>query len=752
MAEPNLIELDEAVSRIKQACESREKDSPSPFFFMVGAGISHPSVPLARDVIAHCKEMARTYHRTNDPGKTNTLDQYSHWFQTAYAEPDQRQRYLRRLIEGTPITHANFRLAHLLLDNTISNLVVTTNFDDFLSKALTLFGQPHIVCDHPSTVGRINHTRPMVQIVHLHGSYWFYDCCNLRGELEDRARQSRQTSSTMASLLDQILWERSPLVIGYSGWEGDVFMEALKRRTARPLGTNVYWFCHQRSKVDELSDELKGNPNVWLVVPPKPTTTTGSESTGTDEPASRQESLKEIEAKSSETRRSDEPTLPAQTVFDKLIQAFQLDAPELTRDPLGFFAKSLEESLPKDEASDSSSDLYTIKNIIERVRRAKQRDNQETAQRVLVPAESKLEEVRDALRRAEYREAIRKAEQIEFETLSTEKLEELAEGMVSAALGLLDNSEEELASYELILKIRDRQAAKADQSPLVRIQVAETLISKGLTLSALNRSDEAIACFDEVLGRYETASEPALKHQVAKALVNKSFELGRLKRYEEAIGFCDELVKKFGKAPEVSQKELVAKALFNKGVFLRALERNEEAIEAYREVRKRYTEAPEQPLQIQVAMALGNEGGALGAAHRYEEALALYDEVVRRYDTASEMAFRKRVAMALVNKGVRLSSLSRPEEEIAVYDEVVRRYGEAPELELQVQVAKALYYKGQTLATLERPEEERAVYEDIVRRYREATDSDLQSFVEKAQKRLRARKRRATVPKPPGQP
>src|SRR6185503_19083713 len=109
MAPPYLIELDEAVSRIKQACESRSSDALSPFFFMVGAGISCPSVPLAADIVAQCQEVAGSHGRKQEPVGKNALDLYSHWFQTAYGEPDQRQKYLRELIEGRPITHANFR-------------------------------------------------------------------------------------------------------------------------------------------------------------------------------------------------------------------------------------------------------------------------------------------------------------------------------------------------------------------------------------------------------------------------------------------------------------------------------------------------------------------------------------------------------------------------------------------------------------------------------------------------------------------
>ena len=98
-------------------------------------------------------------------------------------------------MEGKAISRANFRLAHLLLEKTITNLVLTTNFDDFASRALTLFGQPHIVCDHPGTLERIDLRAEDVQIIHIHGTYWFYDCCNLKAEISERASASSTASS-----------------------------------------------------------------------------------------------------------------------------------------------------------------------------------------------------------------------------------------------------------------------------------------------------------------------------------------------------------------------------------------------------------------------------------------------------------------------------------------------------------------------------------------------------------------------------
>ena len=178
MRPKNIIDLKTAVSHIRQACETEGLGASSPFFFIVGAGISRPVVPLASQIVLHCKETAQRYERVVQPEPTSPIELYSTWFQAAYPHPKNRQEYIRRMIEGKSITRANLRLAHLLSEKKVSNLVVTPNFDDFVSRALTLFGIPHVTCDHPHTVERIDPEQRDLQIVHVHGTYWFYDCCN----------------------------------------------------------------------------------------------------------------------------------------------------------------------------------------------------------------------------------------------------------------------------------------------------------------------------------------------------------------------------------------------------------------------------------------------------------------------------------------------------------------------------------------------------------------------------------------------
>lgn len=139
-----------AVSGIKQACD--DEGDNYPFFFLVGAGTSHPEIPLASEITAKCQQKAKELGRNLSPKQQDPMSQYSHWFEQSYPHPRQRKEYLKAIIRGKKISQANFRLAHLLLGENayedrparlpVTNLVVTVNFDDLLSKALTIFGKP----------------------------------------------------------------------------------------------------------------------------------------------------------------------------------------------------------------------------------------------------------------------------------------------------------------------------------------------------------------------------------------------------------------------------------------------------------------------------------------------------------------------------------------------------------------------------------------------------------------------------------
>src|SRR5437867_2154677 len=440
------------------------------------------------------------------------------------------------------------------------------------------------------------------------------------------------------SLLAPIVSRHSPIVIGYAGWEGDVIMTALKRRLQSGLPNNLYWFAHRRSDLERLRSLLKDHRDLCLVLPDKPT------KAATEPPPASEEKLAGAAGEA-------EPTLTAQSVLDKLVAVFTTKSPALTLDPVGFFAEQLKNSFPQDSPDKPSDDIYELRDVIRRVELVRT-----TTEAKPTAIEAETERVRDAVRRSLYLEALAIARQIDPNRLSPVQREALIESAMSAALGLNDNSQAELDGYDLVLRLA---TGKVAERPTFGRRVALALFRKGVTLGHLNRSEEAIAVYDEVVRRFGDAPEPAVREQVAKALFTKGVVLDRLNRSEEAIAVYDEVLRGFGDATEPAVREQVAKALFNRGGTLVRLNRSEEAIAAYDEVLRRFGDAPEPAVREQVTKALFNKGLTLGQLNRSEEEIAAYDELLRRFGDSPESTLREQAAKALVNKGVTLGQLNR---------------------------------------------------------------------------------------------
>src|SRR5437764_9536016 len=94
------VDLKSAAVEIRQAIDQGKRQKlPSPFFFLVGAGISSPPLPLAASIQASCSEEARKYGKHKPPESDKLIDSYSYWFEQAYPQPENRQLFLRELME-----------------------------------------------------------------------------------------------------------------------------------------------------------------------------------------------------------------------------------------------------------------------------------------------------------------------------------------------------------------------------------------------------------------------------------------------------------------------------------------------------------------------------------------------------------------------------------------------------------------------------------------------------------------------------
>ena len=247
--------------------------------------------------------------------------------------------------------------------------------------------------------------------------------------------------------------------------------------------------------------------------------------------------------------------------------------------------------------------------------------------------------------------------------------------------------------------------------------VALALSNKGQALNALNRPEEALAAYDEVVRLYGESQSSEILEAVAKALLNKANALVESERHECALSVCDEIVTRFTGDQSLRLRESVATALCNKGIILGKLGRHEQALPAYDLVTDSFRESTEPVLVEMVAKSLLNKGYALTALGRITDALAAYDEAEIHARERDGLTTQALAIHALVKKGHTLAELDRPSDALPIYEEVIHRHRSSGDPELRRLVAMAFLNKGAALATLKRTDEAVEAFDAVVHRY-----------------------------------
>lgn len=454
-----------------------------------------------------------------------------------YPSRERRRRYIAGLVEDKNISSAALQLAHLVSSRKITNLVVTTNFDDFVFRALTLISANAECLDDPAIDWRIQCSRAQnFQIVHLHGSYRAYDLRCLEGDIRDRS----------AKRITELLNEHTPLVIGYSGWEQDPFMSALKSRLRRPeLPLNLYWFCYRASEVYALPKWLTTNRDVYFVIP---------SAIGHDELPL--QLAAETLARSREAAEligdiSGESTLPAIDVLDSLSRKFSIGPLSLRVDPLGFVIEQLKAQLPADLLRETMPPI-------------------EEARKMWDALETQMAEVRYAMERAQYSPVVQLGRRLaESCLLPIAQLQELQERLFTVALKIGETGGNDLAAYDLTADIGDQilQRGLSVDFP-IRELIAKSLFNKGYRLWSLNRASDAIQAYDLVIHRFAEDSEPTVQEQVLAAVHNKALAFYSLGEEDLEIETYKQGLERFGSSTELRLRAPLAAILNSVGFAL----------------------------------------------------------------------------------------------------------------------------------------------------------------------------------------
>lgn len=334
-------------------------------------------------------------------------------------------------------------------------------------------------------------------------------------------------------------------------------------------------------------------------------------------------------------------------------------------------------------------------------------------------------------------------------------------------------------SLDLLL---DHVGGDGSAVPALPRLLTRTLSTKAITLERLDRDRDALACYEEMIRRFEQAGDVVVMNRIAGATLRRAKVLGKLGRQDQEIAGCDALVARYGDIESVELKRTVfetlewklltyrdqgdyeqvveacddiirryasesdreiasgvARTMVRKAGAFHELDRPADEIDCLDQVASRYGAAEEPWLRAHAANALMFKAITLNESGQTADEMECYEQIIERYAGDDDDKVRSVAAQALVNKGISLGAIAddaaedtgvrETEAEIACYDEAIARYGDADFLGLQQVVAEALLYKGITLLEAGQTAEAAACLNAVVEGYDQVEDAELEKIV-----------------------
>ena len=203
--------------------------------------------------------------------------------------------------------------------------------------------------------------------------------------------------------------------------------------------------------------------------------------------------------------------------------------------------------------------------------------------------------------------------------------------------------------------------------------VARALLNKGITLTRLDRCEEAVLAYDAAVETFASTDSPELRDALATVLVNKSHCLKEIGRIPDAIAACDELIAKFGGESTDPVEASVAIALFNRATMLSQLHQTEKALAGYDDLFRRFSSNESETVLAHVANGLVNQAVTLFQSQRWEEALKVCDKLWDRFGSHTSSDLLQTAAKGMTMKIAILGQQGHVSQVFAVGRELLNR-------------------------------------------------------------------------------
>lgn len=241
--EPGDVERELILAR----CAEQLRSTPGHYAFLLGAGMSAGAgIPLGGAIVTMLRQrLVEELKQDISPEAGESLFEELGWFRDpeseyaeallrAFSSDHERQRFFRELIVGKMPTLAHYYLASIIA-NGHCNLVLTTNFDDLLEKALTSLRLDDFnVITHASETEYISTSPELVTLVKLHGHYTYPQLSNLSEETQRLQRRLRE-------YFQFLMRDHGLIVAGYGGRDASIMGPITHSLRNRTIPRGIVW-------------------------------------------------------------------------------------------------------------------------------------------------------------------------------------------------------------------------------------------------------------------------------------------------------------------------------------------------------------------------------------------------------------------------------------------------------------------------------------------------------------------------------
>ena len=204
---------------------------------------------MIRDFERHLKALWESEHRPRNedfskwlqarPGWQDNTSDYAKYFEAYEPTEHGRTTYINRWMETASPGWGYFCLAQLLAQSYF-HTIVTTNFDDLIYEACTLYSvrRPRVYsASTPYTSLEHDHDRPT--IIKLHGDY-------LYGKIRNTTKELQALDRRLVTEVSTLFARHEIIVIGYSGTDDGIMKELFANV---PPSNGIYWCTYKQESI-----------------------------------------------------------------------------------------------------------------------------------------------------------------------------------------------------------------------------------------------------------------------------------------------------------------------------------------------------------------------------------------------------------------------------------------------------------------------------------------------------------------------